>query len=174
MGGVREDVRSQILRLNADGVSIAATRLSRTMAASGGGRLMIVSSLTSHSPIPGQAVYAASKAFVSSFTLGLASECRPHGVHVSLFEPGGIATEMLDVAGLSEKFSSKDFGIMPVERCARIGLRAFARGKPICIPGRTNRVLAAIMKFAPRRFSAWVSAQIYKHPRTRWSGRDPD
>lgn len=57
-----------------------------------GGRVVLVGSLAGRAPIPFQAHYSATKAAVEALAFGLHNELRPHGVHVSLVEPGDIQT----------------------------------------------------------------------------------
>ena len=116
-----------------------------------GGGLMLVSSVASFAPIPFQTTYAATKSFVTSFGGGLAQELRDRNVSVTVFAPGGIATEMLELSGLSAKFKAGDLGVMDAETCARLALRAFARRRALYVPGALNKVLALAMKVVPSR-----------------------
>ena len=61
------------------------------MAARRTGGVINVSSITGFQPIPYAALYAASKAFVTSFSMALAEELRPHGIAVVTLCPGGTA-----------------------------------------------------------------------------------
>jgi NAD(P)-dependent dehydrogenase (short-subunit alcohol dehydrogenase family) len=63
------------------------------MRSAGSGRIVVVGSLAGRAPIPFQAHYSASKAAVDALTLALANELHPHGISVSLVEPGDIRTE---------------------------------------------------------------------------------
>jgi NAD(P)-dependent dehydrogenase (short-subunit alcohol dehydrogenase family) len=58
----------------------------------GAGRVVLVGSLAGRAPIPFQAHYSATKAATDALALALRNELRPHGVHVSLVEPGDIDT----------------------------------------------------------------------------------
>ncbi|MDO1451547.1 SDR family oxidoreductase [Rhodocytophaga aerolata] len=60
------------------------------------GTLINVGSLASFFPSPYMAVYAASKAFVRSFTEALTEECKPYGIHVMLFCPGFTSTNFMN------------------------------------------------------------------------------
>ncbi len=59
----------------------------------GDARVVLVGSLAGRAPIPFQAHYSASKAATEALALALANELHPHGVRVSLVEPGDIRTE---------------------------------------------------------------------------------
>lgn len=128
----------------------------------GGGALMLVASTAGFAPLPYQTAYAASKSFVISYGRGLAYELRKKGVSVTVFAPGGIATEMLSLSGLDRKFKAGDLGIMSAEACARIAVEAFARRRELAVPGVLNRFLATMMKLLPHGFMMGRSAALYE------------
>jgi len=112
---------------------------------SGCGAILNVSSITAYLPLPNMAVYAASKAYVNSFTEALRAELRGTGVAVSALCSGPVDTEF---GGLAKRAGEKDsapapgFLKLPVERIAREGLRAVSRNRARAIPGV---LLAALM-----------------------------
>ena len=57
-----------------------------------------VSSVAGFFPLPEMAVYAATKAYVTSFSEALRMELAPHGVTVTALCPGPVPTEFFDVA----------------------------------------------------------------------------
>jgi len=114
------------------------------------GGIMLVSSVAGFAPMPYQTTYAATKSFVTSFGRGLGHELRGKNVSVTVFAPGGIATEMLENSGLSRKFKSGDFGIMDAPTCAQIALKAFLQRRALVIPGAVNKALALAMKLLPQ------------------------
>ncbi|MBN9684271.1 SDR family NAD(P)-dependent oxidoreductase [Corallococcus sp. NCRR] len=128
----------------------------------GGGALMLVASTAGFAPLPYQTAYAATKSFVISYGRGLAYELRKAGVSVTVFAPGGIATEMLSVSGLDRKFKAGDVGIMSAEACARTAVEAFVHRRELCVPGVLNRFLATMMKLLPHGFMMGRSAALYE------------
>lgn len=132
---------------------LALVRLShataRAMAARGRGAILNVSSLASFQPIPENATYAATKAFVTSFTQALHEELRPYGVRVTVLCPGYTHTEFHARAGA-------DMSAVPgplwqdADEVARAGIDALERGRAVCVPGALNRVTAALASVAPR------------------------
>ncbi len=128
----------------------------------GGGALMLVASMAGFSPLPYQAAYAATKSFVISYGRSLAYELRKAGVSITVFAPGGIATEMLSLSGLDRKFKAGDLGIMSAEACARIAVDAFVRRRELAIPGILNRFLATMFKVLPQGFLVGRSAAMYE------------
>lgn len=113
-----------------------------------GGGLMIVSSMAGLSTVPYQTAYSATKAFLVQYATGLHLEMWPRGVSVTVFTPGGIATEMTKGA----EFDSLRGWLMPVDRCARAGLKAFKQREYIAVPGFVYAVGAVLQRLVPKRF----------------------
>ncbi len=126
------------------------------------GGVLLISSMAGFAPLPYQAAYAATKAFVTSYGRSLAYELKGKGPSVSVFAPGGIATEMLELSGLSRKFSAGDVGIMSADECARIALEGFKKRRVLTVPGASNKLMAAGMKLAPNGVLMPAIARIYE------------
>jgi uncharacterized protein len=126
------------------------------------GGVMLVSSMASFQPMPFQAVYGGSKAFVTSYGLALAEELRSQPVSVTTFCPGGIATEMLDAAGLSSKYGKGHPLVMDVDACARSALGAFVDRKTLHVPGALNKLASLSSSLAPRQLVARLVANDYR------------
>ena len=126
------------------------------------GGLLLVSSVGGLMPVPYQAAYSGTKAFVTSYGQALAQEVRPTGVSVTVFAPGGISTEMLERTGLSNRFKAGDLGMMTPEQCATHALRAFMHRKELSVPGLLNQTLALAARVLPRGFLAQRTAAIYR------------
>ena len=102
------------------------------------GAILNVSSIASLLPLPSLAVYAATKAYVSSFSEGLRAELRGTGISVTHLCPGPVDTEFQAVAGRAgqpERKHAPDFVKVPVEEVARVALRAVMRDRARAIPG---------------------------------------
>jgi uncharacterized protein len=106
------------------------------------GAILNVSSSAGFLPIPEFNVYAATKAYVNSFTESLRAELRGTGVTVSALCPGPVKTEFQEVAqrvgGKPDHAPSPAY--VPVEQVVRDALAAVEADKPLVIPG-------ALMKF---------------------------
>lgn len=82
--------------INTKGVIHGTQVAARHMAGRGEGAIVNIASMAALAPIPGIALYSASKFAVRAFTLAVAEELRPHGVHVSVVCPDAVQTAMLD------------------------------------------------------------------------------
>jgi short-subunit dehydrogenase len=113
------------------------------------GGVLNVASVEGFMPVPYQAVYAAAKAFVLSFTRAIAYETMGTRVRVSAFAPGAVTTSMHAKAGAEYSRYVQLFPVMDTEVAARVGYRKFMRGKKIIVPGWFNRLSVFAQRFAP-------------------------
>jgi short-subunit dehydrogenase len=149
---------SNEISLNVNALTRIAHEAVRQMQPRGRGFLLNVSSIASFQPGPGLAVYAATKAFVTSLSEAMHEELRGSGIRVTALCPGLTHTEFQSISntsGLESKFP--EFAWMSAEDVARDGLRAVADGKAICIPGLVNKSLATVSTFTPRGLARRIS-----------------
>lgn len=92
-----EDI-DKMLRVNIEALTHLSHLFAPEMVKRGSGVILNVSSLASTLPIPDFAVYAATKAYVSSFTEALRIELKEHGIKVLAVCPGPVKTEFGEVA----------------------------------------------------------------------------
>jgi len=142
---------SNEISLNVNALTRISHEAIRQMQPRGRGFLLNVSSIASFQPGPELAVYAATKAFVTSLTEALHEELRGSGIRVTALCPGLTRTEFQSVSNTSGLESTfPDFAWMSADDVARDGLRAVADGKAICVPGLVNKSLAMVSTFTPR------------------------
>nr|MBU6203167.1 SDR family oxidoreductase [Acidobacteriota bacterium] len=142
---------SREISLNINALTRISHEAVRIMRPRGRGYLLNVSSIASFQPGPDLAVYAATKAFVTSLTESLHEELRGSGIRVTALCPGLTHTEFQSISntsGLESNFP--EFAWMSADDVARDGLRAVAAGKAICVPGVVNKSLATVSTFTPR------------------------
>lgn len=131
------------------------------------GALMIVSSVGGVAPLPFQAAYAASKAFLNSYTQALAEELRGKPLSITLFVPGGIATEMTITSGITAASDSLEKFLMPVDACAKSAIDGFVRRKRVHVPGVLYKIAALVTRVAPQGIVARQSANVYRGSLTK-------
>lgn len=152
----------RMVDLNISALMRLSHHIGRDMVASGGGRMLQVSSTASYMPGPGQAVYFATKAFVSSFSQAIDQEMRGQGVRSTALEPGLVLTEFVEVAGLEGTGLAKQKGAHPAD-VARIGYEAMLKGKLRVInEARLRFVLNWVLPFAPRRMVLKAMADMQR------------
>ncbi|MBU3664879.1 MAG: SDR family oxidoreductase [Chthoniobacterales bacterium] len=135
---------------------VALTRLTHhllPMLREGGrGAVLNVSSIAGLLPLPHMAVYAATKAYVNSFSDGLRMELRDTGITVTAVLPGPADTEFGEVAsrGTGEpEWNTPDALTIPVEEVVRSALAAVARDRARVIPGWKVALLMGIAVALP-------------------------
>jgi short-subunit dehydrogenase len=115
------------------------------------GAVMNISSVAGNQPGPRSAIYAATKAFVTNFTEGLAVELKGTGVTVTAVLPGLTHSEFHDVSGVGERpRSTPEFLWMTADAVAAEAIDATAKGRVVHVTGLGNRVLSGLSGVAPR------------------------
>ena len=131
---------------------VALTRLTRAllpaMIKQKRGAILNVSSSASFLPIPNFAVYAATKAYVTSFTEALRGELHGTGIHLSALCPGPTHSEFSDVA--DSHSPTLERMKMPAAPVVAAGLDGLDRNKAVVIPGFKNKVGAQMSRLLPR------------------------
>jgi len=105
------------------------------MVANGGGKILNVGSTAGFMPGPQQAVYFASKAFVSAFSQAIDQELRPKGVTSTVLAPGYVETEFAQQANLEGTNLIKGGGAT-AQSVAKHGYDAMMRGKLVTVNER--------------------------------------
>jgi hypothetical protein len=124
------------------------------------GAIIEVASTASFQAVPYFAVYAATKAFVLSFSEALWAECREHGVRVLALCPGPTATHFQAVAGTARRRRPEK--MQRPEEVVEVGLRALARGRSHVVSGFGNRLQTEIERFDPRDVVTRLAARLLR------------
>jgi short-subunit dehydrogenase len=143
---------SAMLRVNIEALTHLTHAIVPSMVAAGKGSILNVSSLASILPIPEFAVYAATKAYVSSFSEALRLELRGHGIHVTALCPGPVKTEFGEVArrkGGGKEFPARGWFYVSVEQVVREAIAGLANNRPRVYPGLKIAVAAVAISLIP-------------------------
>ncbi len=146
----------KLVDLNARAVVDLTRRLLPGMIARGAGGVLNVASVEGFMPVPYQATYAATKAFVLSFSRALAYETMYTGVRVSALAPGTVATSLHEKAGAEYSRYVQFLPSMTAEEVARIGYRKFMRGRKVIVTGWFNRLGIMAARFTPNASASSV------------------
>lgn len=122
------------------------------------GRILIIASLGGLVPVPYQSVYAGTKAFMINFGLSLREELKPENIHVSVFAPGGIKTEMTDIPAMSHL----EKNLASVSDVAAAAIKAYDAMPNLSVPGFQNKLVSTAGKILPRGFMARQAVKIYR------------
>ena len=113
--------------------------------------ILNVSSVAAFLPVPQLAVYAATKAYVASFSEALRIELRNSGVSVTTLCPGPTPTGFSDAAcrASDDQGITPAFFRIPVEQVVQEALQAVARGRARVIPGWKVAAGVALVSILP-------------------------
>jgi uncharacterized protein len=144
---------------------VALTSLTRhllpQMVARKRGGILNVSSSAGFLPIPGSAVYAATKAYVNSFSEALRAELRGMGVSVCALCPGPVHTEFQEVASRPGRKvkpgPGPDFLQVSVEEVVRDALAALEADRPLVIPGFAMKLGTFLVRLMPMPILRFLS-----------------
>ncbi|MFD1815513.1 mycolate reductase [Rhodococcus gannanensis] len=133
------------------------------MIARGSGGILMVGSAAGNMPIPNNATYAATKAFVNTFSESLRGELKDSGVHVTLLAPGPVRTEVPDPADASivDKLVP-DFLWISSEYTAKLSLDGLASNKMRVVPGILSKGMSVAGGYSPRAVVAPIVGTFYK------------
>jgi uncharacterized protein len=154
------DRQAEMLRLNVLAVVELTHLLIPAMVARRRGAIINVSSTASFQPVPYTAAYAASKAFVTSFSMGLAEELRAYHIKVVTLCPGGTRTNFF-VAGDYRKHRLPG-GLQSPEEVVAAALRALDRGGGLVVPRFMNKLSVFVQRFVPRGVVAEIAARVFR------------
>jgi uncharacterized protein len=149
--------------LNVLGVHDLALAVLPGMVERRAGGILISGSAAGNSPIPNNATYAASKAFVNTFSESLRGELRGSGVHVTLLAPGPVRSTLPEAADASlvERLVP-DFLWISTEHTAKVSVDALERNKMRIVPGITSKAMSVASGYAPRAIVAPIVGAFYK------------
>jgi len=144
---------------------VALTALTRivlpSMRARRSGRILNVASTAAFVPGPFMAGYYASKAYVLSLSVALATELEGSGITVTALCPGPTRTAFADRAGVAKSRLFQGGGVMEAAEVARVGYDGMRAGRAIVVPGLRNRLLAASSGLGPRRLAARIVRALH-------------
>ena len=141
----------QVVRLNVEAVHHLTGGFLPRMVERGEGAILNVASTAAFQPLPGFATYAASKAFVHSFSEAVHSELSGTGVSVTSLCPGFTKTEFEQAAGAEDAASKlPGFTWMESDDVARQAIDGMRAGKRTVVPGALNKAVSTSGRYIPR------------------------
>ena len=150
----------EMIDLNVRALTELSLSVGAKMAARGSGAIINVASTGAFQPAPYVAVYAATKAYVLSFSQALAWELAPRGVRVLALCPGATKTEFFEAGQVHIGVS--DIFYMSAERCVKIALRALDRGRWVVVTGWMNALGAWFARVMPQWIVVRASAMFMR------------
>ena len=153
-----------MVRLDVEAVAHLCALFVAGMVDRGRGGVLNVASTAAFQPIPGQAGYGGSKAFVLSYTQALTQELRGTGVAATVLCPGPVETEFAEAAGFDPDEAADSLpSVMWLEAAdvARAGVDGLDNGAGVVIPGLANRATATVAHLTPKRLLLPILARFH-------------
>jgi uncharacterized protein len=157
------DRQLSMVALNCEAVVDLTSRYGRAMRERGAGAIINIASTAAFQPLPGSATYAASKAFVLSFSEALHEELRGTDVTVTAVCPGPVRTEFAEVAGIGgAEAGTPDMFWMSAPDLAAEAVEAADRGKRAVVPGTLNLAGSILGRYSPRTVALPLTRRIWR------------
>lgn len=159
----RSEIIAEMNQLNMTTLAELCRFYGESMRERGHGSILNVGSTASYIPIPGMANYAATKAYVASFTVALRSELIASGVQVTLLNPGPTLTEFGARAADGVDFLRRKPGVMSASIVAQAGIEGLFAGDAEVIPGKINQLLPLACRILPRSLVTTLARLWARH-----------
>jgi len=162
------DAEMRMIEVNVMAVIDLCSRFLPGMVERGRGAVLNVASTAAFQPLPGQAGYGGSKAFVLSYTRAIGGELKGTGVVATALCPGPVDTGFGEAAGFSHEDATNALPAFMWETAvavAECGVDALAAGRPVAIPGSANRISAMAAHLFPKQLLVPLVAG--RHPGLR-------
>jgi uncharacterized protein len=152
----------ELVRVNVEAVVDLCGRYVPEMVERGRGAVLNVASMAAFQPLPRQATYGASKAFVLSFTDALHAELAPAGITATTLCPGPVRTDFAANAGISGQADGlPGFVWADPATVAEAAVEGLAKGRRVVVPGRLQQVTALGGQHVPRSLLLKVAERVY-------------
>jgi uncharacterized protein len=125
------------------------------------GAVLNVASVAAFQPVPRQATYGATKAFVLSLTDAMSADLHGTGVTATSLCPGPVPTEFGEVAGVDEGLMNLPGISVSPEDVARAAVVGLDRGKRVVVPGAATRAAALLGSTSPRWLTLETLRRVY-------------
>lgn len=164
---VKLDLQSEfnLIQLNIATLVGLTQRYLKIMREDNGGTIINVGSVASFTPTPFQATYAASKAFVRSFTEAIIAENLPYKIRFLLVCPGLTESKFFENGSMSEQDKqtlSHGFKFQTPEDVVNEAMAGLHKGKIKVISGFRNRLLVAALYFFPNAMIVKMGAKGFR------------
>jgi uncharacterized protein len=164
-GGLFQDLDPEVelsmVRTNVEAVVHLSSAYVPGMVKRGHGAILNVASLAAFMPVPRQATYGASKAFVLNFSDAIGADLHGTGVTVTSLCPGPVPTEFGEVADIDEKLMDIPGVSVSPEDTAAAAVEGLEKGRRVVLPGAATKASALAGRLTPRFVALEVMRRFY-------------
>jgi short-subunit dehydrogenase len=155
------DTEVQMVETNCTAVIAFCAHYVPQMVERGRGAILNVGSTAGYQPLPRQATYSATKAFVNNFSDALSADLSGTGVTVTSLRPGPVATEFGEASGIADELeNAPSFSVASSEETAAAAVEGLEHGKRVVAPGIVGK-LAVAGHYTPRSVLLPVMRRFY-------------
>jgi short-subunit dehydrogenase len=152
-----------MIRLNVEALVDLEARFLPGMVERGRGAVINLASTASFQPIPDNATYAATKAFVLSHGEAIHEELRGTGVTLTTVCPGPVKTEFAEVAGIGgAEARTPEFVWLTPEQVAEAAVEGAEDGSRVVVPGLLNRAGSILGRHSPRGIALPLTKNVWR------------
>ena len=157
---------SSMLQVNVEALTYLTFRILPAMRKAGKGAILNVGSVAGLLPLPNSAVYAATKAYVISFSEAIRAELRSSNISVTALCPGPVETEFLSLATRGtapQRHNAPDFFVVSTQEVVRQALEAVVHDRARVIPGLKVSLAMRAIAFLPMFIKRLLYKMQVKH-----------
>jgi uncharacterized protein len=159
------DTEAQQVAVNVVALHELTAALLPAMVSRGAGAVLNVGSIAGVQPLPGNATYAATKAFVNSFSEAVHTELKGTGVSCTLLTPGPVRTEFTEVAdGGDLESRAPSFTWQSPQDVAKQAVEGMVAGRRVVAPGWTTKLVSTSGRLTPRPLLLPLMRRVYRKP----------
>ncbi len=144
-----EDTIDSFLKLHCGAVTKLSRIFGLRMAQRGKGRILNMSSMSCWMPMPGIAMYSATKAYIRVLSRAMYYELRDSGVTVTVACPGGIATSLFGLPDSLMRLAVRIGAVQTPEKFVKKAIDKMLKGKKQYINGFINRCAIVTVGITP-------------------------
>lgn len=146
--------------LHISAVTMLSREFAQRFAKRGNGHILNMSSMSCWMPMPGIAMYSATKAYIRVFSRALHYEMRDSGVRIMTACPGGIATDLFGLPVKLQKFAVSIGVLQTPEKFTRKAVKRLMRGRMQYINGGLNRFSIFFVSILPTSIRMMIKRRM--------------
>jgi len=156
------DTEVRMVETNCEAVIALCARYVPAMVERGRGAVLNVGSTAGFQPLPRQATYSATKAFVNAFSEALSADLHGTGVSVTVLCPGPVTTEFIEIASAEEAVAGvPGFAVKSPEYVAAAAVEGIEKGRRVVTPGTAATAASVAGHYTPRSVLLPVLRRFY-------------
>lgn len=152
----------EMMQVNMVALTHLTKLFAKPMMERGDGAILNVASLAAYAPMPRLAVYAATKAYVLSFSEAIAHELADEGIQITTLCPASVDTELFEKSEVGEANLADEDSLNDPMSVAEAGWNGLKNGNRIVRPSMRAKLLPQLFRFLPQTMITEKAADATK------------